>query len=351
MAASSGDVAVAFVALLVGFALQALGRHGEPVLRGVEHIQKIVFKIMMWILWLSPIAAFGAIANVVGRTGLNAVVQLGTLMLAYYVTCIVFVFVIFGGLLKGVAGVSIFKFVRYLAREYLLIFATSSSESGLPRLIAKMEHLGVQKATVGIVVPIGYSFNLDGTAIYLTMAALFVGDAMNKPLSLGQQISLLLFMLIASKGTAAVSGASLATFAAGIQAHRPDLLDGVGLVIGIDRFMSEARAITNFSGNAVATVLIGAWTNTIDRDQMTRTLSGQSPFNEETLGEELVYEEEIPHPNGALAGNVAGPANHPTVSKSDRAAPTMTTRPPGHRPGGRVVVTPRGNPYETRLRR
>ena len=207
MAASSGDVAVAFVALLVGFALQALGRHGEPVLRGVEHMQKIVFKIMMWILWLSPIAAFGAIANVVGRTGLNAVVQLGTLMLAYYVTCIVFVFVILGGLLKGVAGVSIFKFVRYLAREYLLIFATSSSESGLPRLIAKMEHLGVQKATVGIVVPTGYSFNLDGTAIYLTMAALFVGDAMNKPLSLGQQISLLLFMLIASKGTAAVSGA------------------------------------------------------------------------------------------------------------------------------------------------
>ena len=304
-----------FVALLVGFALQALGRHGEPVLRGVEHIQKIVFKIMMWILWLSPIAAFGAIANVVGRTGLNAVVQLGTLMLAYYVTCIVFVFVILGGLLKGVAGVSIFKFVKYLAREYLLIFATSSSESGLPRLIAKMEHLGVQKATVGIVVPTGYSFNLDGTAIYLTMAALFVGDAMNMPLSLGQQISLLLFMLIASKGTAAVSGASLATFAAGIQAHRPDLLDGVGLVIGVDRFMSEARAITNFSGNAVATVLIGAWTNTIDRDQMKRTLSGQSPFNEETLGEELLYDDEIPHTNGALAGSVAGPVNHPTVSK------------------------------------
>ena len=276
-----------FVALLVGFAVQALGRHGEPVLRGIGHIQKVVFKIMIWILWLSPIGAFGAIANVVAQTGLNAVVQLGVLMLAYYITCIVFVFGVLGSLLKAVAGVSIFKFVKYLAREFLLIFATSSSESGLPRLLAKMEHLGVQRSTVGIVVPTGYSFNLDGTAIYLTMAALFVGDALNKPLSLGEQISLLLFMLVASKGTAAVSGASLATFAAGIQAHRPDLLDGVGLVIGVDRFMSEARALTNFAGNAVATVLIGSWTNTIDREQMRRTLSGESPFDEDTLGDEL----------------------------------------------------------------
>jgi aerobic C4-dicarboxylate transport protein len=222
------------------------------------------------------------------------VVALGTLMLAYYITCIVFVFGILGSLLRMVAGVSIFKIVRYLTREFLLIFATSSSESGLPRLIAKMEHLGVQRSTVGIVVPTGYSFNLDGTAIYLTMAALFVGDALNKPLSLGQQISLLLFMLIASKGTAAVSGASLATFAAGIQAHRPDLLDGVGLVIGVDRFMSEARALTNFAGNAVATVLIASWTNTIDRDQMHRTLSGESPFDEDTLGDELSSNHGVP---------------------------------------------------------
>ena len=276
-----------FVALLVGFALQALGKQGEPVLRGIGHIQKVVFKIVIWILWLSPIAAFGAIANVVAQTGLKAVGQLGMLMLAYYITCIVFVFVVLGALLRIVSGVSIFQFVRYLAREFLLVFATSSSESGLPRLLAKMEHLGVQRSTVGIVVPTGYSFNLDGTAIYLTMAALFVGDALNKPLSLGEQISLLLFMLVASKGTAAVSGASLATFAAGVQAHRPDLLDGVGLVIGIDRFMSEARAMTNFAGNAVATVLMGTWTGTIDRDQMHRALSGQSPFDEETLGDEL----------------------------------------------------------------
>jgi aerobic C4-dicarboxylate transport protein len=287
-----------FVALLVGFAVQSLGKHGEPVLRGVGHIQKVVFKIMMWILWLSPIGAFGAIANVVAQTGLGAVLELGTLMLAFYITCIVFVFGILGALLRGVAGVSIFKFVRYLSREFLLIFATSSSESGLPRLLAKMEHLGVKRSTVGIVVPTGYSFNLDGTAIYLTMAALFVGEALNKPLSLGEQISMLLFMLVASKGTAAVSGASLATFAAGIQAHRPDLLDGVGLIVGIDRFMSEARALTNFAGNAVATVLIGVWSDTIDREQMRRTLNGESPFDEDTLGDELSSNHGVPE-NGA----------------------------------------------------
>jgi aerobic C4-dicarboxylate transport protein len=185
--------------------------------------------------------------------------------------------------MRVVAGVSIFRLVRYLAREYLLIFATSSSESALPRLIAKMEHLGVEKTTVGVVVPTGYSFNLDGTAIYLTMASLFVADAMGKPLALGEQISLLVFMIVASKGAAGVSGAGLATLAGGLQAHRPDLLDGVGLIVGIDRFMSEARAVTNFSGNAVATVLVGSWTKTIDRDKVNAVLSGNDPFDEVTM--------------------------------------------------------------------
>ena len=178
---------------------------------------------------------------------------------------------------------SIFRLVRYLAREYLLIFATSSSESALPRLIAKMEHLGVEKTTVGVVVPTGYSFNLDGTAIYLTMASLFVADAMGKPLAIGEQISLLVFMIVASKGAAGVSGAGLATLAGGLQAHRPDLLDGVGLIVGIDRFMSEARAVTNFSGNAVATMLVGTWTNTVDRDRVDSVLRGDDPFNEQTM--------------------------------------------------------------------
>jgi aerobic C4-dicarboxylate transport protein len=272
-----------FIALLVGFAVQTLGGSSEPILRSIEHLQKLVFKVLGMILWLAPIGAFGAIANVVGQTGWSAVTELLTLMLGFYVTCIVFVFGVLGALMRAVAGVSIFRLVRYLAREYLLIFATSSSESALPRLIAKMEHLGVEKTTVGVVVPTGYSFNLDGTAIYLTMASLFVADAMGKPLSIGEQISLLVFMIVASKGAAGVSGAGLATLAGGLQAHRPDLLDGVGLIVGIDRFMSEARAVTNFSGNAVATVLVGSWTKTIDRAKVDAVLSGDDPFDELTM--------------------------------------------------------------------
>ena len=191
-----------FIALLVGFAIQSLGKSGESALRAIETLHKIVFKVLAMVLWLAPIGAFGAIANVVGQTGWSAVTELLTLMLGFYVTCVIFVFGILGLLLRFVAGVSIFKLVRYLAREYLLIFATSSSESALPRLIAKMEHLGVERTTVGVVVPTGYSFNLDGTAIYLTMASLFVADAMGQPLSLGEQISLLVFMIVASKGAA-----------------------------------------------------------------------------------------------------------------------------------------------------
>lgn len=272
-----------FVALLVGFAIQSLGKNGEPVLRGVEHLQKLVFKILAMVLWLAPIGAFGAIANVVGQTGWGAVGQLATLMLGFYLTCLIFIFGVLGTTLRLVAGMSIVKLVKYLRREYLLIAATSSSESALPRLIAKMDHLGVQRSMVGVVVPTGYSFNLDGTAIYLTMASLFVADAMGAPLTLAEQVSLLAFMIIASKGAAGVSGAGLATLAGGLQSHRPELLDGVGLIVGIDRFMSEARALTNFSGNAVATVLVGAWTKTLDKGKAQRVLSGQDPFDELTM--------------------------------------------------------------------
>ncbi|HVE97265.1 MAG TPA: cation:dicarboxylase symporter family transporter, partial [Pseudonocardiaceae bacterium] len=181
------------------------------------------------------------------------------------------------------ARVNILALLRYLAREFLLILSTSSSESALPRLIAKMEHLGVSKPVVGITVPTGYSFNLDGTAIYLTMATLFIAAAQDLPLSAWEQISLLVFMIIASKGAAGVSGAGIATLAGGLQSHRPELVDGVGLILGIDRFMSEARALTNFAGNAVAIVLIGSWTREFDADQARRVFSGTNPFNEATL--------------------------------------------------------------------
>ncbi|MCG2624869.1 cation:dicarboxylase symporter family transporter [Arthrobacter sp. I2-34] len=277
-----------FVALLVGFAVQKMGPTGQPILRAIGYLQALVFRILIMIMWLAPIGAFGAIAAVVGETGFAAILSLATLMIAFYITCILFIIVVLGSLLRVVAGVNIFRLMRYLAREYLLIFSTSSSEAALPRLIAKMEHLGVSKPVVGIVVPTGYSFNLDGTAIYLTMGALYVSDALGKPLSLGEQISLLVFMIIASKGAAGVSGAGLATLAAGLQAHRPDLLDGVGIIVGVDRFMSEARALTNFTGNATATVLIGTWTKEIDPVQVEEVLSGRLPFDETTMTDDHI---------------------------------------------------------------
>src|SRR5690349_7759622 len=304
---TSGSVLLAlFIALLAGFALQAMGTAGEPILRGVEHVQKLVFKVLIMILWLAPIGAFGAIANVVGQTGWTAVTQLLTLMLGFYITCVLFVFGVLGMILRVVSGVSIFKLVRYLAREYLLIFSTSSSESALPRLIAKMEHLGVDRSTVGVVVPTGYSFNLDGTAIYLTMASLFIADALGAPLSVGEQIGLLVFMIVASKGAAGVTGAGLATLAGGLQSHRPDLLDGVGLIVGIDRFMSEARAVTNFSGNAVATVLVAHWTGSLDRGRLDRVLSGNEPFDETTMLDEH-GELDFPVEDGVPAGHERAP--------------------------------------------
>ncbi|WP_091560732.1 cation:dicarboxylate symporter family transporter [Micromonospora pattaloongensis] len=271
------------VSLLVGFAVQGLGSRGEPVLRAVAVAQRLVFKILAMIMWLAPIGAFGAMAAVVGATGMDALKSLAQIMIGFYVTCAIFVVVFLGLLLWLVARVSIFSLLRYLGREFLLIVSTSSSESALPRLIAKMEHFGVSKPVVGITVPTGYSFNLDGTAIYLTMASLFVADAMGKPLSIGEQISLLVFMIIASKGAAGITGAGLATLAGGLQSHRPDLVDGVGLIVGIDRFMSEARALTNFAGNAVATVLIGTWTGEFDRNQARAVLAGERPFDESTM--------------------------------------------------------------------
>lgn len=269
-----------FVALLVGFAVQSMGKAGEPILGAIAHLQKLVFKILVMVLWLAPIGAFGAIAGVVGATGIDAVKQLAILMLAFYITCVIFVFGVLGLVLKVFGGFNIFKLAKYLGREYLLIVATSSSESALPNLMRKMEHAGVGKSTVGIVVPTGYSFNLDGTAIYLTMAAIFISDAMNQPMNMKEQIGLLLFMIIASKGAAGVSGAGIATLAAGLQSHRPELLDGVGVIVGIDRFMSEARALTNFSGNAVATLLVGKWTHTIDTDRVHKVLNGEIPYVE-----------------------------------------------------------------------
>ncbi|MER7499480.1 cation:dicarboxylase symporter family transporter [Nonomuraea pusilla] len=279
------------VALLAGFALQAMGQKGAPILRGVEHVQRLVFRILAMVMWAAPVGAFGAMAAVVGATGIDALKSLAVIMIGFYVTCLLFVGVVLGAVLWLVARVNLWALLRYLGREFLLILSTSSSESALPRLIAKMEHLGVSRTVAGITVPTGYSFNLDGTAIYLTMATLFVASATGSPLEFGEQIGLLLFMMIASKGAAGVTGAGLATLAGGLQSHRPELVDGVGLIVGIDRFMSEARALTNFAGNAVATVLVGTWTGELDRERAAEVLAGRVPFDEATLLDEDDREE------------------------------------------------------------
>ena len=316
---TSGSILqVLLVALLVGFALQGLGERGTPILEAIKSLQAVVFRILSMVLWLAPIGAFGAIASVVGSTGAGALVSLATLMVGFYITCAIFVFVVLGLLLKVVTGINIFKLMKYLGREYLLIVGTSSSEAALPRLIAKMEHLGVSKSVVGITVPTGYSFNLDGTAIYLTMASLFIANAMGKPMSLAEQIGLLAFMIIASKGAAGVTGAGLATLAGGLQTYRPDLVNGVGVIVGIDRFMSEARAVTNFTGNAVATLLIGRWTRQIDPGQVSLVLSGNRPFDEKSMAGKDTHE---PTPTTADLEVIVG-----ATDASSAAAPAKSGR-------------------------
>ncbi len=302
------------VALLVGFALQAMGSAGEPVLRGIGHLQKLVFRVLWMIMWIAPVGAFGAIAAVVGETGVDALKSLAVIMIGFYTTCALFIFVVLGLILRLVTGINIFSLLKYLGREFLLILSTSSSESALPRLIAKMEHLGVSRPVVGITVPTGYSFNLDGTAIYLTMASLFVAEATGNPMSIGEQISLLVFMVIASKGAAGVTGAGLATLAGGLQSHRPELVDGVGLIVGIDRFMSECRALTNFAGNAVATVLVGTWTKEIDKTQVTEVLAGRRPFDEAMMDAD-------PH----------GPETGPDADTEPTPPPSLDKEPAGVR--------------------
>jgi aerobic C4-dicarboxylate transport protein len=304
-AVTEGEVLqTVLVALLIGFALQGMGAAGQPILNGIGHLQRLVFKVLSMIMWAAPVGAFGAIAAVVGATGMDALVSLGKIMLAFYITCLLFVIVVLGTVLRLVAGISVFQLLRYLGREFLLIVSTSSSETALPRLIGKMEHLGVGKQVVGITVPTGYSFNLDGTAIYLTMASLFIAEAMDQPFSLGQQISLLAFMIIASKGAAGVTGAGLATLAGGLQSHRPDLVDGVGLIVGIDRFMSEARALTNFAGNAVATVVVGHWVGAFDKDQAQQVFAGDDPFDEAAFAAGDTHAGDVPLAGDTHAGDV-----------------------------------------------
>ena len=276
---ANGDILqVLMFSVLFGFALHRLGSYGKPVLDMIDRFAHVMFNIINMIMKLAPVGAFGAMAFTIGQYGVGSLVQLGYLMACFYITCLLFVLVVLGGICRA-HGFSVLKLIRYIREELLIVLGTSSSESALPRMLAKMERLGAKKSVVGLVIPTGYSFNLDGTSIYLTMAAVFIAQATDTTMDITHQITLLLVLFVASKGAAGVTGSGFIVLAATLSAvgHLP--VAGLALILGIDRFMSEARALTNLVGNAVATVVVAKWVKEMDDDKLASELaSGGAPL-------------------------------------------------------------------------
>ena len=263
------------VSILFGTSLSLVGEPAEPVLDLLERLSLIVYRIVGMLMRAAPIGAFGAIAFTVGTYGIGSLANLGALLVTFYITSLLFVLVILGGVAR-LAGFSIFALIRYLKDELMLVLGTSSSEAALPALIDKMERAGCSRSVVGLVIPTGYSFNLDGTNIYMTLAALFIAQATGVHLSLGEQISLLAVAMISSKGAAGVTGAGFITLAATLSIIPSVPVAGLALILGIDRFMSECRSLTNFIGNAVATIIVAKWDGALDQDQLKAALAGQA---------------------------------------------------------------------------
>lgn len=266
---------ILFFALLFAFGLHALGARGKPVFEVIEASSHVFFKIVGIVMKAAPIGAFGAMAFTIGKYGVGTLLSLGELMACFYVTCLVFVFAVFGTIAR-LCGFSILSFIRYIREELLLVLGTSSSESALPRMIAKLEKLGCEESVVGLVIPTGYSFNLDGTCIYLTMAAVFLAQATNTDLSLMQQLGLLAVLLLTSKGAAGVTGSGFIVLAATLAAVGDIPVASIALILGVDRFMSEARALTNLVGNGVATLVVAKWEGALDMATLRRELSGET---------------------------------------------------------------------------
>ncbi len=258
---------VLFVAVLFGFALHRFGGRGTLVFDMVEKTSHVLFDMIGFIMKFAPIGAFGAIAFTIGKYGVVSLFSLGKLMGSFYLTCLLFIFIVLG-LIARFNGFNIFKFVRYIKEELLIVLGTSSSESVLPRMMEKMEVLGANKACVGLVIPTGYSFNLDGTSIYLTMAAVFIAQATDTPMTIYQQITMLLVLMLTSKGAAGVTGSGFIVLAATLSAVGNLPVAGLALILGIDRFMSEARALTNLVGNGVATIVVANWTKELDKEKL-----------------------------------------------------------------------------------
>jgi aerobic C4-dicarboxylate transport protein len=266
---------VLLIAVLFGFALHRFGGRGTLVFDVIEKGSHVLFVIVGYIMKLAPIGAFGAMAFTIGKYGLGSLFSLGKLMGTFYLTCLLFIFVVLG-LIARFHGFSIWKFIKYIKEELLIVLGTSSSESVLPRMMEKMENLGANKACVGLVIPTGYSFNLDGTSIYLTMAAVFIAQATNTPMTLMQEITLLAVLLLTSKGAAGVTGSGFIVLAATLSAVGHVPVAGLALILGIDRFMSEARALTNLIGNGVATIVVAKWTNELDTERLQAGLNNES---------------------------------------------------------------------------
>ena len=270
---ANGDILqVLFFSVLFGYALHRMGSLGQPIFLFIERFTQVMFNIINVIMRVAPIGAFGAMAFTIGAYGVGSLVQLGELMACFYLTCILFVLLVLGSIARF-HGFNILRFINYIREELLIVLGTSSSESALPRMIAKMEKLGCDKTVVGLVIPTGYSFNLDGTSIYLTMAAVFIAQATDTPMDITHQLTLLLVLLIASKGAAGVTGSGFIVLAATLSAvgHLP--VAGLALILGIDRFMSEARALTNLVGNGVATVVVAKWCKELDEETLHRELA------------------------------------------------------------------------------
>lgn len=272
---------VLLFAVMFGFALHKFGGRGTLVFDFIEKFSHVLFVIVGYIMKVAPIGAFGAMAFTIGKYGVGSLLQLGQLMATFYITCLLFIFVILGGIARA-HGFSIWKFIKYIKEELLIVLGTSSSESVLPRMMAKLENLGARKSVVGLVVPTGYSFNLDGTSIYLTMAAVFIAQATNTDMTVTQQITLLLVLLLTSKGAAGVTGSGFIVLAATLSAVGHVPVAGLALILGIDRFMSEARALTNLIGNGVATVVVAKWTKDLDTERMKRILDNETPAEAES---------------------------------------------------------------------
>jgi len=274
---SEGNVLqVLYVSVLCGFALSYLGQAGKPIVDLIEAASRMFFRIVAMVMWAAPIGAFGAIAFTVGKFGSGSLFSLGKLIVTFYITCLIFIFCVIWPIAHW-CGFSLFKFIRYIREELLIVIATTSSETVLPRMIAKLEAIGWEESVVGLVIPTGYSFNLDGTCLYLATAAVFLAQATNTPLSLEQQFGLLAVLLLASKGAAGVAGAAFIVLAATLAAVGTIPVESVALILGVHRLLSQAMTPTNLIGNGVATLVIARWERALDDDRLRAALAGGAP--------------------------------------------------------------------------